>query len=116
MMKLLLWPLGTGSTPHARGLDGRLALRSGIKEALIGEVLHRLGVPTSRALYIASTQEAIEREQEPVAGGVMTRVGSTILRVGTMQCLEREGDYATIRRLIRHLLWEESNYSIYSNK
>ena len=75
---------GSGRTPFARNGDGRAAVGPMLREVLIGESLHALGIPATRALAVAATGEAVMRER-PLPGAVLTRVASSHLRVGTFE-------------------------------
>jgi serine/tyrosine/threonine adenylyltransferase len=94
---------GSGRTPFARGGDGRAALGPMLREYLMGEAMHALGIATTRALAVVSSGESIVREVEGrhahVPGAVLTRVASSHLRVGTFQFASATGD----RRLLRTL-------------
>ncbi|WP_258806688.1 YdiU family protein [Pseudidiomarina sp. CB1] len=75
---------GSGRTPFSRGGDGRSPLGPVLREYVVSEAMHRLGVPTTRALAAVATGELVQREQaEP--GAILTRVASSHLRVGTAQ-------------------------------
>ena len=94
---------GSGRTPFARGGDGRAALGPMLREFLMGEAMHALGVPTTRMLAVVTTGETIVREVDgrgaSVPGAVLTRVASSHLRVGTFQFAAATGD----RELLQHL-------------
>ncbi|MEJ2309998.1 MAG: YdiU family protein [Gammaproteobacteria bacterium] len=75
---------GSGQTPYSRRGDGKSSLGPVIREYLLSEAMHRLGVPTTRALAAVGTGETVYRQaMEP--GGVLTRVASSHIRVGTFQ-------------------------------
>lgn len=80
---------GAGPTPYSRGADGRAVLRSSIRELLASEALHALGIPSTRALALLSTEGRIQRERvEP--GAMLSRVASTHVRFGHFEhCLHR---------------------------
>jgi uncharacterized protein YdiU (UPF0061 family) len=94
---------GSGRTPFARGGDGRAALGPMLREYVIGEAMHALGIPTTRALAVASTGETILREVDgrvtDVPGAVLARVASSHLRVGTFQFASATGDRELLQRL-----------------
>jgi uncharacterized protein YdiU (UPF0061 family) len=75
---------GSGQTPFSRNGDGKSSLGPVIREYLLSEAMHRLGVPTTRALAAVSTGEPVQRET-PEPGGVLTRVAASHIRVGTFQ-------------------------------
>ena len=73
---------GSGATPFSRGGDGRATLGPVLREYLMGEAMHTLGIPTTRALAAVTTGEPVRREQM-LPGAVLARVASSHLRVGT---------------------------------
>ncbi|MFN3566378.1 MAG: protein adenylyltransferase SelO family protein, partial [Burkholderiaceae bacterium] len=75
---------GSGPTPFARNGDGKAAVGPMLREVLIGEALHALGIPTSRALAVVTTGEPVQRERA-LPGAVLTRVAASHLRVGTFE-------------------------------
>ncbi|HEX2547193.1 MAG TPA: YdiU family protein, partial [Ramlibacter sp.] len=96
---------GSGRTPFSRGGDGKAAVGPMLREVLIGEAMHALGIPTTRALAVAATGEPVVREQI-LPGAVLTRVAASHLRVGTFQFyaareeldkLQQLADYAIAR-------------------
>ena len=99
---------GSGRTPFARGGDGRAAVGPMLREYLIGEAVHALGIPTTRALAVVATGEAIVREvegrQADVPGAVLARVASSHLRVGTFQYASASGDRELLRALTAHAI------------
>jgi uncharacterized protein YdiU (UPF0061 family) len=89
---------GSGRTPFSRGGDGKAAVGPMLREVLIGEAMHALGIPTTRALAVAATGERVRREVS-LPGAVLTRVAASHLRVGTFQYFMTQGDIAKLRRL-----------------
>lgn len=77
---------GSGPTPFSRAGDGRAALGPVLREYLIGEAMHSLGIPTTRALAAVVTGEPVFRESV-LPGAVLTRVAASHIRVGTFQFL-----------------------------
>ncbi|WP_163856988.1 protein adenylyltransferase SelO [Paenibacillus elgii] len=75
---------GSGRTPYSRGGDGRAALGPMLREYIISEAMHALGIPTTRSLAVVTTGEEIFRETE-LPGAVLTRVAASHIRVGTFQ-------------------------------
>ena len=75
---------GSGRTPFSRGGDGKAAVGPVLREYLIGEAMHALGIPTTRALVAVGTGEPVMRET-PLPGAVLTRVAASHVRVGTFQ-------------------------------
>ena len=94
---------GSGPTPYSRGGDGRAALGPMLREYLISEALHALGIPTTRSLAVATTGEPVFREQ-PLPGAVLTRVAASHIRVGTFAYFAALGDTAALRLLADHTL------------
>ncbi|MBC6821618.1 protein adenylyltransferase SelO family protein [Corynebacterium sp. LK33] len=103
---------GTGPTPFSRGGDGKATLTSALREYLISEAMYALGIPTTRALAVIKTGEEIYRgSQTPFdntdpttelqPGGIVVRVASSHLRVGTFELVSRSGaDTGIMDRLI----------------
>lgn len=89
---------GCGRTPFSRGGDGKAALGPVLREYLIGEAMHALGIPTSRALAVVRTGELVHRETA-LPGAVLTRVAASHIRVGTFQYFAMRGDYARVQQL-----------------
>ncbi|MFT4099520.1 MAG: YdiU family protein [Burkholderiaceae bacterium] len=96
---------GSGRTPFSRGADGKAAVGPMLREALVGESMHALGIPTTRALAVVATGEPVQRERR-LPGAVLTRVAASHLRVGTLQyfaaqrrldVLRQVADYAIAR-------------------
>ncbi len=90
---------GSGRTAFSRGGDGKAAVGPMLREVLIGEAMHALGIPTTRALAVAATGEAVYRDAA-FPGAVLTRVAASHLRVGTFQYFAARGDTATLRQLV----------------
>lgn len=89
---------GSGRTPFSRGGDGKAAVGPMLREVLIGEAMHALGIPTTRALAVAATGEPVQRETA-LPGAVLTRVAASHLRVGTLQYFAARGDLAMLGRV-----------------
>jgi uncharacterized protein YdiU (UPF0061 family) len=94
---------GSGRTPYARGGDGKAALGPMLREVLMGEALHALGIPTTRALAVVATGETVRREVD-LPGAVLTRVAASHLRVGTFQFALGQADGPLLRRLFEYAL------------
>ena len=88
---------GSGQTPYSRRGDGRAALGPMLREYLISEAMHALGVPTTRSLAIVTTGEKVFRDR-PAPGAVLTRVAASHIRVGTFQFAALNGE-ATLKAL-----------------
>jgi len=89
---------GSGPTPWSRRGDGRSALGPVLREYIVSEAMHALGVPTTRALAAVVSGERVVREQLQ-SGGVFTRVASSHLRVGTFQYFAALRDQEGLRIL-----------------
>ena len=94
---------GTGRTPFSRGGDGRAALGPVLREYLLSEAMHALGVPTTRALAAVTTGEDVFRDR-PLPGGVVTRVAASHLRIGTFQYFASRRDFATLQALVQEAI------------
>ncbi|MES2568750.1 MAG: YdiU family protein [Verrucomicrobiota bacterium] len=94
---------GAGPTPFSRRGDGRAALGPMLREYIISEAMHALGIPTTRSLAVTATGEGVWR-QEPLPGAVLTRVAASHIRVGTFEWAATTGDNAAFRVLIDYTL------------
>src|SRR6478736_2401403 len=94
---------GSGRTPFSRGGDGRAALGPVLREYVVSEAMAALGVPTTRALAVATTGELVMRE-EPLPGAILTRVAASHLRVGTFEFFAARGDREALLALTAHAL------------
>ena len=83
---------GSGPTIFSRGGDGRAWLGPVLREYVVSEAMHALGVPTTRALAAVATGEPVLREAGPLPGAVMVRTAPSHLRVGTFQYFAVRGD------------------------
>ena len=94
---------GSGPTPFSRNGDGRAALGPVLREYLIGEAMHALAIPTTRALAAVVTGEPVFRESA-LPGAVLTRVAASHIRVGTFQLFAVRGEQAKVRRLADYVI------------
>jgi uncharacterized protein YdiU (UPF0061 family) len=94
---------GSGPTPFSRAGDGRAALGPVLREYLIGEAMHALGIPTTRALAAVLTGEPVFRETA-LPGAVLTRVAASHIRVGTFEFFAARGEQAKVRRLADYVI------------
>lgn len=94
---------GSGRTPFSKGGDGKAAVGPMLREALVGEAMHALGVPTTRALAVVATGDLVFRERV-LPGAVLTRVAASHVRVGTFQYLAARGDVSGLRRLLDYTI------------
>jgi len=103
---------GAGVTPYSRSADGRAVLRSSLREFLCSEVMHALGVPTTRALSLVGTGETVIRDMfydgRPQAepGAVVCRVAPSFLRFGNFQIHAAYREEAILRRLVEFVIGE----------
>jgi serine/tyrosine/threonine adenylyltransferase len=81
---------GSGRTQYSRGGDGRATLGPMLREYIISEAMHALGIPTTRSLAVVSTGEPVQRETE-LPGAILTRIAASHLRVGTFQYAAGKG-------------------------
>lgn len=89
---------GSGRTVFSREGDGKAALGPALREYLVSEAMHSLGVPTTRALAVVSTGEKVMRET-PIDGAVFTRVAASHLRVGTFEYFSVRQDTEALQML-----------------
>ena len=89
---------GSGRTPFARGGDGKAAVGPMLREYVIGEAMHALGIPTTRALAVVATGDQVVRETM-LPGAVLARVAASHLRVGTFEYAAGRDDPTLLRRL-----------------
>lgn len=94
---------GSGRTPFSRGGDGRAALGPVLREFLVSEAMHALGIPTTRALAATVTGDAVYRETV-LQGAVLTRVASSHIRIGTFQFFAARQDDEALRLLVEHAI------------
>ncbi|WP_051275425.1 protein adenylyltransferase SelO [Aestuariibacter salexigens] len=89
---------GSGRTTFSRGGDGKAALAPMLREVLIAEAMHALGIPTTRSLAVVSTGEIVYREQ-PQPGGILTRTASSHIRIGTFEYFAARGQTQQVKML-----------------
>jgi uncharacterized protein YdiU (UPF0061 family) len=89
---------GSGRTPFSRNGDGKAAVGPMLREVLIGEAMHALGIPTTRALAVIATGEPVYRE-ETLPGALLTRVAGSHLRVGTFEYFAARDERGRVRQL-----------------
>ncbi len=97
---------GAGPTPYSRSADGRAVLRSSVREFLCSEAMHHLGVPTTRALSLVATGEAVVRDMfydgnaKPEPGAIVCRVAPSFIRFGTFELPASRADHELLRKLV----------------
>ncbi len=94
---------GAGRTPFSRMGDGRAWLGPVLREYVVSEAMHALGIPTTRALAAVTTGETILREA-PLPGAVFARVASSHIRVGTFQFFAARQDTEALQHLLDHVI------------
>ncbi|SFP82748.1 Uncharacterized conserved protein YdiU, UPF0061 family [Geodermatophilus dictyosporus] len=95
---------GSGRTPFARGgADGLAALGPMLREYVVSEAMHALGIPTTRSLAVVATGRPVRRETL-LPGAVLARVAASHLRVGSFQYARATGDVDLLRRLADHAI------------
>lgn len=94
---------GAGQTPYSRRGDGRAALGPALREYVVSEAMHALGLPTTRALALTTTGQPVYRETA-LPGAVFTRVASSHIRVGTFQFFAARGDIEGTRALADYVI------------
>src|SRR5262249_53382023 len=94
---------GSGLTPFSRTADGRAALGPMLREYLISEAMHALGIPTTRSLAVVTTGERVYRE-DVLPGAVLTRVAASHVRVGTFQYFAARSDVDATRELLKYVI------------
>jgi len=90
---------GSGPTPYSRMGDGRAWLGPVLREYVVSEAMHALGVPTTRALAAVATGDPVYREDGGLPGAVLTRVASSHIRVGTFQVFAHRGKIDALKTL-----------------
>jgi uncharacterized protein YdiU (UPF0061 family) len=101
---------GAGRTPYSRTADGRAVLRSSVREFMCSEAMHGLGVPTTRALSLVATGEAVVRDmfydghpqEEP--GAVVCRVAPSFVRFGNFEILAASGEHGVLAQLADYVI------------
>jgi uncharacterized protein YdiU (UPF0061 family) len=94
---------GSGRTPFSRNGDGRAALGPMLREYLISEAMHALGVPTTRSLAVVTTGEQVVRE-DLLPGAVLTRVAASHIRVGTFEYFAARNDRDAVSQLLDYVI------------
>jgi uncharacterized protein YdiU (UPF0061 family) len=94
---------GSGRTPFSRRGDGRAALGPMLREYIVSEAMHALGIPTTRSLAVASTGEEVYRDTA-LPGAVLTRIAASHIRVGTFEYVSATGNLEALRALADHTL------------
>jgi uncharacterized protein YdiU (UPF0061 family) len=94
---------GSGRTAWSRSGDGLAAVGPMLREYLVSEAMHALGIATTRSLAVVATGARVLREQ-PLPGAVLTRVASSHIRVGTFEYFAARGDVESLRALLAYCI------------
>lgn len=94
---------GSGRTPYARRADGRAALKPMLREYIISEAMHALGIPTTRSLAVITTGEKVIRE-DLLTGAILTRVASSHIRIGTFEYAAYQQDETLVEKLLDYTI------------
>jgi protein adenylyltransferase len=94
---------GAGATRFSRNGDGRAVIGPMLREYLISEAMHALGIPTTRSLAVVTTGEKIYRDRA-LPGAILTRVAASHVRVGTFQYFASRGDHEGLRVLLDYVI------------
>ena len=101
---------GAGPTPYSRHADGRAVLRSSLREFVCSEAMHALGVPTTRALSLVATGDAVVRDilysgdPKPEPGAIVCRVAPSFLRFGHYELPASRGELPLLEQLVDHTI------------
>jgi serine/tyrosine/threonine adenylyltransferase len=94
---------GCGRTPYSRSGDGRAALGPVLREYLVSEAMHALGIPATRTLAAVTTGESVQRETA-LPGAILTRIAASHVRVGTFEYFAARGDAAGTKILADYVI------------
>lgn len=94
---------GAGLTPYSRFADGKAVLRSSIREFVVSEALHALGIPTTRALSLVLTPDVRVRRETLEPGAIVCRFAQSWLRLGNFDILRSRGERDTVRKLATYI-------------
>ncbi|MBX3638949.1 MAG: YdiU family protein [Nitrosomonas sp.] len=104
---------GSGRTPFSRRGDGRAALAPMLREYIISEAMHALGIPSTRSLTVVTTGETVMRET-PLPGAVLTRVAASHIRVGTFEYIALKGGTEGVKILADYTI--QRHYSEFAGE
>ena len=96
---------GAGPTPYSRSADGLAVMRSSVREFLCSEAMHHLGVPTTRALSLVGTGDAVMRDMfysgdtKPEPGAIVCRVAPSFIRFGNFEIFSSRDDIENLKKL-----------------
>ena len=101
---------GAGPTPYSRHADGRAVLRSSVREFLCSEIMHALGVPTTRALSLVVTGDSVVRDMyydgnpEAETGAICSRLSPSFLRFGHFEIFAHRGETEVLNQLVDYTI------------
>ncbi len=95
---------GSGRTPFSRGGDGKAAVGPMLREYLISEAMAAMGIPTTRALAVVATGEAVWRDGQALPGAVLARVAASHIRIGSFQFLAARGEDTKLAALLDYTI------------
>jgi uncharacterized protein YdiU (UPF0061 family) len=95
---------GSGPTPYSRNGDGRAALGPVLREYIVSEAMHALGIPTTRSLAAVATGEWVLRQEGMLPGAVLTRVSTSHTRVGSFEYFANRDDVDGVRALADYVI------------
>ncbi len=93
---------GSGPTPFSRRGDGRATMGAMLREYIVSEAMHALGIPTTRSLAVAGTGEEVWRQDGAQRGAVLTRVAASHIRVGTFAWVAARRDEVILAALVEY--------------
>ena len=105
---------GSGPTPFSRGGDGKAVLGPILREYILSESMHALGIPTTRTLSAMLTGETIFREL-PMPGAILTRVSKSHVRIGTFEYFFAKNDIDSVRSLADYIINRHYSEALKSN-
>ena len=94
---------GAGRTPYSRFADGKAVLRSSIREYVVSEALHALGIPTTRALSLTLLPKTQVRRERTEPGAIVARFAESWIRIGTFDLLRSRGYRREMRQLAAYV-------------
>ncbi len=106
---------GSGRTPYSRQGDGKAAIGPMLREYLLSEAMHGLGIATTRSLAVVKTGDVVYREK-PLPGAILTRVAASHIRVGTFQWAAYKGEHELLQQLADYTINRHFSYILEDGK
>ena len=94
---------GAGQTPYSRSGDGRSPLGPVLREYLVSEAMHALGIPTTRSLAAMSSGDSVLRENA-LPGGILTRVAQSHIRIGSFEFFSARRETNSVKTLADYVI------------